>query len=36
MNLKNYKRKNTLTGWLYHIWLVILSMTKKPPYDYRN
>ena len=27
--LKNYKRKNTIKGWVYHIWLVILSMTKK-------
>lgn len=33
---KNYKRQNTIKGWLYHIWLVILSMTQKPPYDNRR
>lgn len=32
----NYSRKNTIKGWLYHIWLVFLSITKKPPYDYRD
>jgi hypothetical protein len=29
MNHENYYRENTVTGWIKHIWLVILSMTKK-------
>jgi hypothetical protein len=23
---KNYERKNTLRGWLFHLWLVFLSI----------
>lgn len=26
---KNYERKNTLRGWIFHIYLVILSLLDK-------
>jgi hypothetical protein len=27
---EEYKRKNSITGWIYHIWLVIISMLYNP------
>lgn len=29
---KNYERKNTLRGWIFHIYLVILSLFVKKKY----
>ena len=29
---ENYERKNTFMGWIKHLYLVLLSLTIKPPY----
>lgn len=29
---KNYERKNTLKGWIFHIYLVFLSLFMKKKY----